>query len=175
VLALTATANSRIQQDIMQHLGMTYDEGSLLALPNKRGNLSIFARLVKSEDEKNKTIVSLLKQSVATIGDDIDIDDRDDETNKAQSAARMELARNRRRGVSDAKKQRRPEQSPLTIVYVGRRDEADSLGEYLRGCDVSVAVYHAGMDAQQREKSQRMFDRSTARCVVATVAFGMGR
>lgn len=30
------------------------------------------------------------------------------------------------------------------------------------------------MDADAREKAQRSFDRGTVRCVVATVAFGMG-
>ena len=31
-----------------------------------------------------------------------------------------------------------------------------------------------GMDASARDKAQKAFDRSSARCVVATVAFGMG-
>jgi hypothetical protein len=63
----------------------------------------------------------------------------------------------------------------LTIVYVWRRFEADALGEYLKGAGVKgVAVYHAGLDASTRERTQRMFDRGAVRCIVATVAFGMG-
>ena len=30
------------------------------------------------------------------------------------------------------------------------------------------------MEATQRERTQRMFDRGTAKCVIATIAFGMG-
>ena len=34
--------------------------------------------------------------------------------------------------------------------------------------------YHAGMDSDQRRKTQEQFDSGVARVVVATVAFGMG-
>ena len=63
---------------------------------------------------------------------------------------------------------------PLTIVYVGRRDEAESITSYLKANDIAAVAYHAGMDSDQRERSQSMFDRGTARVIVATVAFGMG-
>jgi superfamily II DNA helicase RecQ len=63
---------------------------------------------------------------------------------------------------------------PLTIVYVSRRDQAESLHEFLKSHGVAAVAYHAGMDSGQRERSQRLFDSGTARCVVATIAFGMG-
>eukprot|EP01038_Epipyxis_sp_PR26KG_P008848 gene8848-11939_t len=63
---------------------------------------------------------------------------------------------------------------PLTIVYVWKRSEADTLSEFLKVSGVSNVIYHAGMESSQREKSQRMFDNGSAKCVIATVAFGMG-
>jgi superfamily II DNA/RNA helicase len=61
-----------------------------------------------------------------------------------------------------------------TIVYVWRRDEAESLSDYLKSQDVSAAAYHAGMERSQRSRVQLMFNKGTINVVVATVAFGMG-
>lgn len=44
---------------------------------------------------------------------------------------------------------------PLTIVYVWRRFEADALSEFLKASGVpGVAVYHAGIDAGTRARTQ---------------------
>lgn len=61
-----------------------------------------------------------------------------------------------------------------TIVYVWRRDEAESLADYLKSQEVSAAAYHAGMERSQRARVQLMFNKGTVNVVVATVAFGMG-
>jgi superfamily II DNA/RNA helicase len=61
-----------------------------------------------------------------------------------------------------------------TIVYVWRRDEAESLSDYLKSQDVSSAAYHAGMERSQRSRVQLMFNKGSINVVVATVAFGMG-
>jgi superfamily II DNA/RNA helicase len=61
-----------------------------------------------------------------------------------------------------------------TIVYVWRRDEAESLADYLKSQEVSAAAYHAGMERSQRSRVQLMFNKGTINVVVATVAFGMG-
>jgi ATP-dependent DNA helicase Q4 len=44
-----------------------------------------------------------------------------------------------------------------TIVYVWRRDEADSLSEYLHHQGVSAKGYHAGMSSSQRARIQHLF------------------
>lgn len=46
--------------------------------------------------------------------------------------------------------------------------------EYLKSTGLSAAAYHAGMDSQQRRKTQELFNRGTIPIIVATVAFGMG-
>ena len=93
----------------------------------------------------------------------------------AAAAASNAISLVKASGRGSSSKQQQQQGQQLTIVYVWRRFEADSLGEYLKGAGVSgVAVYHAGIDAGTRERTQRMFDRGAVRCIVATVAFGMG-
>ena len=179
------------------------DEG-LLALPARRDNLVLAAQLVRDEQERRQRILQLLKEPANTISSYYDNDDvgpnqeqehelgDDDEdalgneddiidngTNVAvsRSSLRKRAAPSRSAFSVSAGPRRKKvkEVAPLSIVYVWRRDEADALAQYLKGSGVDgVAVYHAGLDAGQRQRTQRMFDRGAARCVVATVAFGMG-
>lgn len=60
------------------------------------------------------------------------------------------------------------------IIYAGTRKEVDSLQEFLAKNGIKVGKYHAGMNDQDRQKSQEdfLFDERTV--MVATNAFGMG-
>ena len=60
------------------------------------------------------------------------------------------------------------------IIYAGTRKEVDSLQEFLAKSGVKVGKYHAGMNDEDRQKSQEdfLFDERTV--MVATNAFGMG-
>jgi ATP-dependent DNA helicase RecQ len=60
------------------------------------------------------------------------------------------------------------------IVYCLSRKSSDSTAAFLREHGVRAAVYHAGMDASARNRSQEDFRRDRVDVVVATVAFGMG-
>lgn len=64
--------------------------------------------------------------------------------------------------------------APLTIVYVWRRMDAEILSEYLKAIGIETVVYHGGLDQNRRELIQKQFDRGNTRCIIATVAFGMG-
>ena len=66
----------------------------------------------------------------------------------------------------------RPGQSG--IVYCLSRKATEQTAEYLRDHGVSALAYHAGMETDQRTRSQDAFRRDQADVVVATVAFGMG-
>jgi DNA topoisomerase-3 len=59
------------------------------------------------------------------------------------------------------------------IIYVPTRKVAEKLCEDLKGRFL-VDVYHAGMSAQAREKTQTLFLSGKLDLIVATVAFGMG-
>jgi RecQ family ATP-dependent DNA helicase len=67
-----------------------------------------------------------------------------------------------------ALKERRP-----AIVYAPTRKEAETTAAQLAESFPSAA-YHAGLDAQVRERIQREFQAGDLDVVVATIAFGMG-
>jgi RecQ family ATP-dependent DNA helicase len=66
-----------------------------------------------------------------------------------------------------ADRERRP-----AIVYATSRRQSERLAEELS--DVRAAAYHAGLDAETRERVQRAFQAGELEVVVATIAFGMG-
>ena len=67
-----------------------------------------------------------------------------------------------------AERARRP-----AIVYAQSRKQSQELAAELSRT-VPAAAYHAGLDAQTRERVQRAFQAGELEVVVATIAFGMG-
>ena len=59
------------------------------------------------------------------------------------------------------------------IVYATSRKQSESLAEELSQL-MPAAAYHAGLDAETRERVQRAFQCGQLEVVVATIAFGMG-
>jgi len=59
------------------------------------------------------------------------------------------------------------------IVYATSRKQSERLAEELSRM-VPAAAYHAGLDAETRERVQTAFQKSELEVVVATIAFGMG-
>jgi ATP-dependent DNA helicase RecQ len=60
------------------------------------------------------------------------------------------------------------------IVYCQARRSAESVAGRLCADGIQAAPYHAGMNADERSRSQEQFLRDEVRVVCATVAFGMG-
>jgi ATP-dependent DNA helicase RecQ len=60
------------------------------------------------------------------------------------------------------------------IVYCISRKEAEAMAGSLSESGVLAAFYHAGMDADERRKTQDAFAAEEIDVVAATVAFGMG-
>jgi ATP-dependent DNA helicase RecQ len=64
------------------------------------------------------------------------------------------------------------------IVYATSRKQAERLAEELSGTAwgrrIAAAAYHAGLDAEIRERVQTAFQAGELDVVVATIAFGMG-
>ena len=54
------------------------------------------------------------------------------------------------------------------------RTTCDWVGKELECCGIDAAVYHAGKEAQQRNRVQSDWSSGDIQVVVATVAFGMG-
>jgi ATP-dependent DNA helicase RecQ len=61
-----------------------------------------------------------------------------------------------------------------SIVYVGRRKDADEIASGLEDNGFSSVAYHAGMDGESRRKAQDLWLSGKKPTVVATTAFGMG-
>ena len=59
------------------------------------------------------------------------------------------------------------------IVYATSRKGAEKLAEELSR-RIPAAAYHAGLDAETRDRVQRAFQSCELEAVVATIAFGMG-
>jgi len=59
------------------------------------------------------------------------------------------------------------------IVYATSRKQSESLAAEL-SATLPAAAYHAGLDAETRDRVQRAFQRGELEAVVATIAFGMG-
>jgi ATP-dependent DNA helicase RecQ len=60
------------------------------------------------------------------------------------------------------------------IVYCIRRADVDDLAAGLKRARIKAAPYHAGMDDDERTRTQDRFAAGEVDVVVATVAFGMG-
>src|SRR5579871_1613708 len=60
------------------------------------------------------------------------------------------------------------------IIYCQARKTADSLASKLNADGIRAASYHAGMETEDRSRSQEAFLRDEVRVVCATIAFGMG-
>jgi superfamily II DNA helicase RecQ len=65
-----------------------------------------------------------------------------------------------------------PERRPA-IVYTPTRKQAEGLAVQL-AANFSAAAYHAGLDAQRRQRVQEDFLKGRIEVMVATIAFGMG-
>ncbi len=132
VIALTATATSQVQDDIIAQLGLGQGPGRFHGAP---------ARFIHGFRRDNLAI------EVVEV------------PKPRRSAFAAEL-------LSD--KARRP-----AIVYAPTRKDAEMLAGEL-GRQFPTAAYHAGLDADLRERVQREFLSGKLQVVVATIAFGMG-
>jgi len=60
------------------------------------------------------------------------------------------------------------------IIYCKTRDETDLLAEKIKNIGISCESYHAGMNDKLRTKVQQDFIDGKIKCIIATIAFGMG-
>lgn len=61
-----------------------------------------------------------------------------------------------------------------SIIYCVTKADTEEIAEKLRDEGVEAKAYHAGLKKEDRTKIQEEFMNNTYRCIVATMAFGMG-
>ena len=61
-----------------------------------------------------------------------------------------------------------------TIIYCASRKLTEEVSDELGAQGFSVAHYHAGLSPNDRSAVQEMFGTEAIKCIVATIAFGMG-
>lgn len=113
--------------------------------------------LIDDEEQRRKLIVELVKEPRIVDPNSIHTEHRNDNnsvntTTVGTKRGRVLTSNTLTFTSTSAKNRSTP---PLSIVYVWRRFEADSLSEYLKASGVpGVAVYHAGIDAGTRARTQ---------------------
>ncbi|KAG7347167.1 RecQ familyATP-dependent DNA helicase [Nitzschia inconspicua] len=155
VLAITATAGPRVVKDIIETLEIPTIISSNDDIPKDkhdsikiigagRDNIDVKVKFMENQEDRLSTLADILTP-------------RDSKAGKNGEYDGM-LSRG------------------SVIVYVWRQKDTEVVAEYLNGASVSggVVIYHGGMDAKARAKSQSSFMRGKARVCVATIAFGLG-
>jgi len=61
-----------------------------------------------------------------------------------------------------------------TIVYVTQQNTSEIIAKLLISEGIDAMAYHAGLKSHQREDIQHKFMSGQTKCIVATIAFGMG-
>jgi RecQ family ATP-dependent DNA helicase len=60
------------------------------------------------------------------------------------------------------------------IIYCKTRDETDNLAETINNYGIKCQSYHAGINDKVRSEIQQEFIDGKYKCIIATIAFGMG-
>jgi len=123
IVALTATATPKVQQDIRQNLHIA--DAKVVQTSFNRPNLYYEIRPKAKPDAE---IIRYVKQNAGKSG----------------------------------------------ILYCLSRRKVEEMAELLKVNGVSAVPYHAGLDAETRNRHQDMFLNEEVQVVVATIAFGMG-
>jgi ATP-dependent DNA helicase, RecQ family len=61
-----------------------------------------------------------------------------------------------------------------SIIYCKTRDDTDKIAEIVNSCGIKCYSYHAGLTNYDRTMIQKKFIDGEYKCIVATIAFGMG-
>ena len=160
ILAITATAGPRVIHDIGQTLGLDFPESiteespktfmdieheSIKIIRSGRDNIDVMGKFMSNQEERLSVVAGILTPAGTN-------------SSERKNPYAGKLAKG------------------SVIVYVWRQRDTEVVAESLTAAGITggVVIYHGGMDANARAKSQSKFMRGKARICVATVAFGLG-
>ena len=166
IMAVTATANASVQEDIYNILGLKKESTKFFMTSSARPNIHFEVQYFSESSPENGTddvfpyLVSWLK--------------------KMYQRRRLVLANAAARGIIIP-----PDFTARIkgIIYVPLRMRAEGLAVALKDEGISAAAYHAGLDHPTRLKVQHLFTKTeqgganleeSFNIICATTAFGMG-
>ncbi len=169
VFALTATATREVQADILRQLAL--ENAARIVTGFNRPNLSLTVRYTPSQAEKLRELQTILTVTPAlAAGASV--------ASEAKQSPSRELGIASSRSFDSAAKNAAPLRTlamTCAIIYTGTRREAEEVAEFVREVvRVRAAHYHAGLDDDERTRTQDDFMRGALPVIVATNAFGMG-
>jgi RecQ family ATP-dependent DNA helicase len=151
IICLTATATSRVRQDIITTLGLQEGNLNIFAMTTSRKNLHYEVRFKCDEEDHYTDFLNWLKRVHRRRADD------------SERRAELEQAGQRIDNVSG-------------IIYTLFRQDCEALASRLRADGIGARPYHAGLRNDEKNETlnkwvnnERGYD-----VIVATTAFGMG-
>jgi superfamily II DNA helicase RecQ len=174
VLALTATATPTVQADILEQLGMVKPVKFIHGF--RRENLAIevvevpvpqragaIARLLAEPERRPAIVYATSRKNAEQLAESLSLT-----TSMSWGSARGGNERPKERS-SGAKAH-----DHFARSDVGVETPAYEPAPFNSGRRIRAAAYHAGLDAETRERVQTAFQAGELEVVVATIAFGMG-
>ncbi|KAF2461285.1 P-loop containing nucleoside triphosphate hydrolase protein [Lineolata rhizophorae] len=160
IIALTATATSRVRRDIIDALGLNRHKLRVFEMTTLRPNIHYEVRF-KSDDKGPYD--DFLKWLRAAQG------------RRAARLAAAEERDGRRSALNDKDKSQDPGTLP-GIIYTLYRKDCESLAAQLRSDGIGAIPYHAGLPKETKADHLAgwVAGRPGYAVVVATTAFGMG-
>ncbi|RYH29294.1 RecQ family ATP-dependent DNA helicase [archaeon] len=147
ILALTATASLKVQKDICVGLGIDEETGVVEDL-GVRENIDVQFHQEEDDHGRKELLYASLIEDFGVVN----------QNSRAKKVEKNALHCN-------------------SIVYVHRRRDCDDMKEHLAVLHQlkNVQIYHAGMQVSDKEKVQKNYQHCQEyKCVIATIAFGMG-
>jgi RecQ family ATP-dependent DNA helicase len=151
IICLTATATSRVRDDIIKTLALDTSKLKMFRMSTSRPNLHYEVRFKSDEDDQYPNFLAWLK------------------------AAHARRAANPDRASQLAIQNQRADNVP-GIIYTLFRKDCESLAARLRSDGIGAKPYHAGLPHTERADalSGWVANKAGYDVVVATTAFGMG-
>lgn len=156
-MALTATASSKVVEDIQKQL--SFKNVKKYVMSNFRSNIyyDVFFK------ESQKCPLQELREFV--------IDELGSKELLAQTCSTFQDPFQRAERLS---KMVEKDEKSVGIIYCRTRDECETVADVLRVSGLKAEAYHAGMTAKQRQSCQDKWMKGIIKVIIATVSFGMG-
>ncbi|SMQ55676.1 unnamed protein product [Zymoseptoria tritici ST99CH_3D7] len=151
VICCTATATSRVRDDVISTLGLDSTKLKSFTMTTSRPNLHYELRFTSEEEDRYDNFLAWLKSTHAR---------------RANNAARsQELTQRNERSTNVP-----------GICYTWYRKDTEALTSRLQSDGIGAKAYHAGLSTEQKEDHLEGWvkNREGYDVIVATTAFGMG-